>query len=146
MVAILSLGVFFEANDMSNRSASLATFQLAYIAFFPTIRETLPETPKLVFAEILIYIQATVTLICFFYSLKVNGVEGYNFDWDSDVTFLVCLALTALNIAVIVAMVILHKCKWEPEYNRLPDGAIDAMQQPVINTDDHTEWWNPACE
>ena len=38
MVAILSLGVFFEANDMSNRSASLATFQLAYIAFFPTIR------------------------------------------------------------------------------------------------------------
>ena len=46
MVAILSLGVFFEANDMSNRSASLATFQLAYIAFFPTIRQTLPETPK----------------------------------------------------------------------------------------------------
>ena len=38
MVAILNLGVFFEANDMSNRSASLATFQLAYIAFFPTVR------------------------------------------------------------------------------------------------------------
>lgn len=38
MVATLNLGVFFEANDMSNRSASLATFQLAYIAFFPTIR------------------------------------------------------------------------------------------------------------
>ncbi len=38
MVSILSLGVFFEMNDMSNRSASLATFQLAYIAFFPTIR------------------------------------------------------------------------------------------------------------
>lgn len=26
MVAILNLGVFFEANDMSNRSASIATF------------------------------------------------------------------------------------------------------------------------
>ena len=50
MVAILSLGVFFELNDMSNRSASLATFQLAYIAFFPVIRQTLPDTPKIVFA------------------------------------------------------------------------------------------------
>lgn len=124
MVAILSLGVFFEANDMSNRSASLATFQLAYIAFFPTIRETLPETPKLVFTEILIYTQATVTLICFFYSLKVNMVEGYNFDYSTDVVFLICVALTAANIGTVAGMMLIHKCKWEPEYNRLPDGAI----------------------
>ena len=38
MVGIMNLGVFFELNDMSNRDASLATFLLAYIAFFPTIR------------------------------------------------------------------------------------------------------------
>ena len=38
MVAIMSLGVFFELNDMSNRDASLATFLLAYIAFLPSIR------------------------------------------------------------------------------------------------------------
>ena len=146
MVAILSLGVFFEANDMSNRSASLATFQLAYIAFFPTIRETLPETPKLVFTEILIYTQATVTLICFFYSLVINGQENYEFKPQSDVVFLICVALTALNIAIVICLMIIHKCKWEPEYNKLPDGAIEAMQQPVLNTDDTDEWWNPACE
>lgn len=38
LIAILNLGVFFEANDMSNRSANLAMFQLAYIAFIPTVR------------------------------------------------------------------------------------------------------------
>lgn len=112
MVAILNLGVFFEANDMSNRSASLATFQLAYIAFFPTIRESLPETPKLVFAEILIYIQALCTLICFFYSLAVNMKEGYVFDWSTDPVFLICLALTALNMAIIATMMIIHKLCW----------------------------------
>lgn len=59
---------------MSNRDASLATFLLAYIAFFPTIRENLPETPKLVLTEILVYIQIVCSLLCFFYSLNVNKV------------------------------------------------------------------------
>lgn len=49
MVAVMSLGVFFETNDMSNRDGSLATFLLAYIAFLPSIRESLPATPKIVF-------------------------------------------------------------------------------------------------
>ena len=68
------------------------------------------------------------------------------FDPRTDVVFLICVALTALNIFIVVALMFVHKCKWEPEYNRLPDGAIEAMQQAVINTDDTDEWWNPACE
>ena len=39
-------------------------------------------------------------------------------------------------MAIVVGMFIIHKCKWEPAYNKLPDGAIEAMQQPFINTDD----------
>lgn len=90
--------------------------------------------------------QATVTLICFFYSLKINGVEGYVMNPATDVVFLICCALTAVNIGIVIGLMLVHKCKWEPEYNKLPDGAIEAMQQTVINTDDTDEWWNPACE
>ena len=41
--------IIIGVNDMSNRDVSLATFFLTYIAFLPTLRENLPETPKLVF-------------------------------------------------------------------------------------------------
>jgi len=112
MVAIMNLGVFFEANDMSNRNASLATFQLAYIAFFPTIRQNLPETPKLVFAEILIYLQALCTIICFIYSLVVNGIEDYVFVWNENRVFLLCLSLTIINVCVVVGMFLAHKLIW----------------------------------
>ena len=65
ILSFLSLGVFFEKADMTNRSASIATYQIAFIAFFPTIRASLPETPNVVFAEILVYIQALCAIICF---------------------------------------------------------------------------------
>ena len=54
----------------------------------------------------------------------------------SDVVFLICVALTAANILIVIGLMVNHKSKWEPEYNKLPDGAVDAMKQPVINTDD----------
>lgn len=51
-------------------------------------------------------------------------VEDYVFTWYTDPVFLVCLALTVINLGIIITMMILHKCRWEPEYNKLPDGAI----------------------
>ena len=131
---------------MANRTDSLATFQLAYIAFFPVIRETLPNTPKLVLAEILIYSQSSVTLLCFFYSITVNMLVGYQFDWGSNPVFLVSMGLTGLNILITVGLMAAHKLKWEPDYNKLPEGAIEAMKAAVIDTDNSEEWWNPACE
>ena len=99
---------------MSNRDASLATFLLAYIAFLPTIRDNLPETPKIVWTEILVYIQIIVSLICFFYSLAVNQTKDhdYIFTWNSNSTFLACLALTLLNMLAVLGMFLIHKIVW----------------------------------
>lgn len=141
----MNFGVFFELNDMSNRDGSLATFLLAYIAFLPTIRDNLPETPKIVFTEILVYIQIIVSLLCFFYSLNVNGVEDYTFAWDSDAAFLVCLSLTLLNMFTVVSMFLIHKIFWERYYNKLPKGSAKYMNSKTLNTDDNEEWWNKEC-
>ena len=40
--------------------------------------------------------------------------EDYVFTWYTDPVFLVCLALTVINLGTIVTMMILHKCRWEP--------------------------------
>jgi heme/copper-type cytochrome/quinol oxidase subunit 4 len=122
---------------MSNRDASLATFLLGYIAFLPTIRDNLPETPKIVFTEILVYIQIAVSLICFFYSLTINGVADYVFTWDTDVPFLVCVALTLLNMVVVIGMFFIHKVVWERQYNKLPKGSAQYMNAKTLNTDDN---------
>ena len=84
----------------------------------------------------MVYTQATVTLICFFYSLAVNMMPGYKFIWYSDPTFLVCLGLTGLNILITAGLMIVHKLKWEPAYNKLPEGAVEARDKISINTDD----------
>lgn len=72
--------------------------------------------------------------------------EDYVFTWYTDAVFLVCLGMTLLNMGIIITMMILHKCCWEPAYNKLPDGAIECMEQPSIDTDDPEEWWNSRCE
>jgi heme/copper-type cytochrome/quinol oxidase subunit 4 len=122
---------------MSNRDASLATFLLAYIAFLPTIRDNLPETPKIVWTEILVYIQIIVSLICFFYSLTVNQTTDYVFTWDSNPAFLVCLALTILNMLAVLGMFLIHKIVWERQYNKLPKGSAKYMNSKTLNTDDN---------
>lgn len=142
----MSLGVFFEGNDMSNRDASLATFLLAYIAFLPSIRESLPATPKIVFTEILVYMQITTSLICFFYSLVVNQQEGYQFQWDAEPAFLVCLGLTGLNMVIVLGMFLIHKLVWERQYNKLPKGSKKYMNCKFLNTDDNVEWFNAECD
>lgn len=131
---------------MSNRDGSLATFLLAYIAFLPSIRESLPETPKIVFTEILVYLQITTSLICFFYSLTVNFQEGYTFQWEQTPAFLACVALTLLNMVVVIGMFLIHKIVWERQYNKLPKGSLKYMNCKTLNTDDNKEWWNKECD
>lgn len=92
------------------------------------------------------YIQIVVSLICFFYSLNVNNVKGYVFTWYSDGAFLACVALTLLNMTVVLGMFLIHKLVWERQYNKLPKGSAKYMNSKTLNTDDNEEWWNKECD
>ena len=63
LLALLSLGIFFQENDLSNRISSIATMVLGYIALIPSIKEQLPPSSRITIIEIVIYIS---TLCCLF--------------------------------------------------------------------------------
>ena len=56
VVGFINLLIFFQANDLGGRIASIATLTLAFIAFIPTINEQIPQTPYIKLIEILIYL------------------------------------------------------------------------------------------
>lgn len=47
LLALLSLGIFFQQNDLSNRISSIATMVLGYIALIPSIKEQLPPSSRI---------------------------------------------------------------------------------------------------
>lgn len=49
ILAIINLGIFFQANELSQRIASIASIMVAFIALIPTIRSQIPNYPTIVF-------------------------------------------------------------------------------------------------
>lgn len=60
----------------------------------------------------LVYMQMICSLICFGYSLSVNQQADYKFSWKENGAFLVVLALTLLNVAIVLCLFIIHKTVW----------------------------------
>lgn len=55
---------------------------------------------------------------------------------------MIVLGYTVINFIVITILSLLHKLKWEHEYNKLPDGTDKInSDEDQINTD---EWYNDA--
>lgn len=63
LLSLLSLAIFFQPNDLSDRLGSIATMVLGYIALIPSIKEQLPPSSRITVIEIVIYIS---TLCCLF--------------------------------------------------------------------------------
>lgn len=59
------------------------------------------------------------------------------FVWNEDGAFLVCVALTALNISIVIGMFIIHKLIWERQFNKLPKGSKQYLGIKTLNTDDN---------
>lgn len=56
LLGLISLGIFFQSNELADRIASIATVMIAHIAFMPVIRGQLPPSPRIAFIEILVYL------------------------------------------------------------------------------------------
>jgi hypothetical protein len=57
-LAIYNLFIYFSGNDMTMRISNGVTIDLALFAFLPTVRTQLPDTPKILLIEILMYLIA----------------------------------------------------------------------------------------
>jgi len=79
LLALLSLGIFYQDNNLANRLGSIATMVLGYIALIPSIKEQLPPSAKVTFIECFIYISTLCCLFSLVESFMVDGIEGYVF-------------------------------------------------------------------
>lgn len=117
LLALLSLGIFFQSNDLSNRLSSIATMVLGYIALIPSIKEQLPPSSRITIIEIVIYISTLCCLFSLLESFLIDEDSSYVFNWRTNYLFLFCL-WTHLGVFIfIIVLMLLHKFKWEPSYN-----------------------------
>jgi hypothetical protein len=61
LLAALSLSIFFQENNLSDRIGLIATMVLGFIQLIPSVKNELPPSSKITILEITIYIE---TLCC----------------------------------------------------------------------------------
>lgn len=64
LLAIISLAVFFQDFSLSGRISSIATLMVAYTAFLPTVRESIPPSPNVTMVDIILYSLISTCLMC----------------------------------------------------------------------------------
>ncbi len=66
ILGAIGLLVFFQEPALSNRLMTIATLILAFVAFLPTINESIPQTPTIKLVDILIVLHLTAILLLAF--------------------------------------------------------------------------------
>jgi hypothetical protein len=61
ILAALSLAVFFQGNNLSDRISLIATMVLGFIQLIPSVKNELPSSSSMTILEVVIYIE---TLCC----------------------------------------------------------------------------------
>jgi hypothetical protein len=81
LLSLLSLAIFFQQNDLSNRIGSIATMVLGYIALIPSVKEQLPPSSRITVIEIVIYISTLCCLFSLIESFMIEDNMSYVFVW-----------------------------------------------------------------
>lgn len=81
LLSIINLGIFFQDNGLADRIASIAALMIAFVALIPSIRAQIPPNPKIVFVEILVYFDASTTLLALIHSIDVRNDSEFDLNW-----------------------------------------------------------------
>lgn len=63
ILGLIGLMVFFQETSFSGRLATIATLALAFVAFLPTINDSIPQTPHLKLVDILILMELAALVL-----------------------------------------------------------------------------------
>lgn len=125
LLGIINLGIFFQDENLADRIASIAALMIAFVALIPTIREQIPPNPKIVFIEILVYMETLTSLFALIHSLDVRKIEMFDLIWYESGLFMVSFVITIVTVVLVVALMVAHYFFWEPSYNRSLDEEKD---------------------
>lgn len=102
---------------MGDRVGSISGIMIAFVALIPTIRENIPPSPRIVFIEILVYLNTLTSVFVLVDSLIVRELgNDYQFQWRESGLFLVSAIITVLSFLIIVVMMFLHYFVWKKSY------------------------------
>lgn len=79
MLAAIGLLVFFQDRDLKDRIATIAVLILAFVAFIPTVNDSIPQSSNIKLVEILIYLHLA--------ALVLLGAESYFYKNDNISSF-----------------------------------------------------------
>lgn len=118
ILGLIGLGVFFQEQGFGARLATVAVLILAFVAFLPTINNSIPQSPNIKLVDLLILLQITSTILLLVESFQIKDVEGFVFEWQKSNYFLISLAFNATTVAVVTFLFIIHKLFWERKYQQ----------------------------
>lgn len=101
---------------MGDRVGSISGIMIAFVALIPTIRENIPPSPRIVFIEILVYLNTLTSVFVLVDSLIVRDLGDYQFQWRESGLFLVSAIITVLSFLIIIVMMFLHYFVWKKSY------------------------------
>ena len=101
-------------NDLSMRIGNGTLLNLALFAFIPTIRSQIPDTPRIILIEILVYViggTLTLNLIQSYYA-SLEDANTYVYDWSLDPYFIASFVCILLTFLIVFVLYIIHKLHW----------------------------------
>lgn len=118
-LSLYSLIMYYQStSNYSMRIANGMVIVLSVFAYVPTIRDQLPSTPNLLFAEILIYFIVFTFILNLIQGYIVSNYDPttYSMKWNEDPFFLTALAINIISVGSVIVLSFLFKCKWERSY------------------------------
>jgi hypothetical protein len=115
-IAFINLAIFQQRggtgdDDYSHRITNIATLLIAYAAYFPTIRSQIPVYSKILFVEILLYLQILVNAFCVLHTLIYKYDNEFP-TWGG--LFIAALVINSIILLILVFLSIVYLCKWLP--------------------------------
>lgn len=100
------------------RISNGSLLNLSLFEYIPTIRSQIPDTPKVMLVEILLYaIGITFTLnLIQSYIISSLDPDTYSFDYSRDPFFIISAILLVLTFIVVTVLLLVHKIYWESNY------------------------------
>jgi len=97
ILGFFNLAVYFTDgdNDFGSQIGNLGTIYLAYIAFLPSIRTSIPSVSYVTFADLTVYLYLLAAFLCLSYCFTVDLLSG-NSLIDTHTLRWICLATSAV--------------------------------------------------
>jgi hypothetical protein len=116
LLGVINIAIYFQKTEFKDRIANLSLVILAYMAFFPTIRDKIPPSPNFTIIDIILYALLLTSLLSLISSGYTDGKDDWG--WYRDPLFIISAAIVILTALIVIVLLTIYALIWNPEYNK----------------------------